>query len=746
MVSKEDISKLRDPLAEAAETLDLPDDTTNQAREILWTAAEDLSTHSHGADNVGAAVLLVACRRDEVAVTMTEVVDAWSPVDPDPDVGEPFGHSSVGRAFNHISRALAIETQPTAPEALVERAATEFGLEDETQTVAENVLGAVRAVEPAAVGAITAKGAASAALYLACRVSDGDDRTQPEIAEALDTNAVTLRSNRSRFKEALVDHPELDVDETTNYKTLDASLFLDLEEVRADSSPLQTELAGTPEADADEEYLTDAAVLFGDIRNFTSIVQLYDGAYATIDELFQRIERTVEEDHQGEVDKLLGDGVMAVWDGEDASHSAVACAVDILETVLPDVRSNAPFELEMGFGIATGRTRRVDVGDVDRTVFGENVNLAARLEGLCKRFDARVIVDEDTYEAVRDETAMYYVPSRSLRGLNEPQDVFVRPNSREIGPDDVDEFNQAAADLDEGFYAEALEFFAAAYGDRRHPYNQTLVQLLAVECFDKFERGDGAAWSKRTLYEYTDTQHRRSRPLKREVEARLESLDEEATRVLEIGCGTGELTTELAEEWPAAEFVGVDTSPDALETAKDAAPSNATFERTSVERLRADEPFDVIYLNSPLYSEPSYLETLADARALIADDGMLLIQQAPPSFTEKLRESTREAATMMKYEGIFERFDYPIDFFEKSELETALDNRRWEPSIERVEIEIDVYDLVRDFTDVGLTPYTERFSNAVEKQKFEEEFETAAQRVAEDIDPSVFLVRARPDG
>ncbi|QSG02940.1 methyltransferase domain-containing protein [Natranaeroarchaeum sulfidigenes] len=745
MVSKKDVSNLIDPLTSAGTALDLSQDTKNRAMEILRTAAEKLSVHSHGVDNVGAAVLLVACRQEEVAVTMTEVVDAWSPIDPDPDVGEPFSHSSVGRAFNHISRALAIKTRPTAPEGLVTRATTDLGLEDETATVAENILGAVRVVEPSTVGAVTAKGAASTALYLACRISDQDDCTQSQVAAALDTNSVTLRTNRDAFKQVLSDHPELDIIEETNYKTLDTALFLDLEEIRGDPSSLPSDLAETPEADAEEEYLTNAAVLFGDIRNFTSIVQLYDGAYATINELFQEIERTVAEEFQGEVDKLLGDGIMAVWTDENASQNAVACAVDILETVLPNIRSKAPFELEMGFGIATGRIRRVDVGDVDRTVFGENVNLAARLEGLCKDFDAQVIVDEDTYETVRDKTAMYHVPSRSLRGLNAPQDVYVRPDSSVIDTDDVHDFNQAAADLDEGFYAEALEFFAEAYGNHQHPYNQTLVQLLAVECFDKFERDDRASWSKRTLYEYTDTQYRRSRPLKRKAVSCLESPNMEAIRVLEIGCGTGDLTTELAEEWPAVEFVGIDTAPDALKSAKDGALSNATFKRTSVERLRPDKPFDLIFLNSPLYSQSSYLETLTDARTVIADNGALLIQQAPPSFTAKLRESTREAATMMKYEGTFERFDYPIDFFEQSELESALSNRRWNPSIDRVDIEVDVYDLVRDFTNVGLTPYTECFSNAVEKQKFKAEFQTAAKRVAEDIPSSVFLVQASPD-
>lgn len=49
--------------------------------EILRTAAAELFLHSHGMDNVGAAVLLVACRQEEVAVTTTVVgAENQSPV------------------------------------------------------------------------------------------------------------------------------------------------------------------------------------------------------------------------------------------------------------------------------------------------------------------------------------------------------------------------------------------------------------------------------------------------------------------------------------------------------------------------------------------------------------------------------------------------------------------------------------------------------------------------------------------
>ncbi|NIC00904.1 methyltransferase domain-containing protein [Halobacterium sp. R2-5] len=753
MVSEDVARELKDAvMATANKQLDVSMETSGRAAEILLTAAKEVSTHAHGVNNVCAAALLVACRQHDEPVTMTEVVEAWEPVDVGGNSGEEFSHSSVGRAFNHIGRALEIETQPTQPEALVERAEAELGLSERTQVVAENLLGAVRAVNPAAVGAVAANGAASAAVYLAIGINDAEavEPTQRDTADVFDTTAVTLRAHRDTFVDVLREHPELsglpdpDGESQITYDGVAPGQFLDLEQVRGPPSAAPGEsISEEVSVAADEERLEEAAVLFGDIRNFTSIVQLYEGAYGVVNELFERVEQRVVEQHGGEVDKLLGDGIMAVWSGETPRQNAVACAVDILESDLPEVRSEAPFELEMGFGVASGELRRVDIADVDRTVFGENVNLAARLEGLCKRFDADLIVDEQTSNALQ-EVPLYRLPNRELQGVNEPQDVFIHPNQHDIEQVEIDQFNQAAADLDAGFYAEALEFFASMYGDRAHPYNQTIVQRLAVECFDRFEQGAGESPGDRGLYTFTETQRQRSRPLKDAVERAISDCATDTPRVLEVGCEEGDLLLEIASECPGAEFVGVDTSPDAIETATESDEPHVEFRRTSPGRLVPEDAFDVVYLNSPLYSGESYLEVLDQVRELVADDGRLLTQQTPPGFNQKLRESAEEAAVIMGYESLFERFTHPIDFFGAEEIRDVHDSRDWDATVEQVEIDSDVRARIQDFTTTGLRPYLDRFSNAVEEQKFKSEFRAAAKRVGSDLEEAVFLVTAQP--
>ena len=744
MVSKTEQSELVGPLTAVADELGLSTEATNSVLEILQAVSkEDVSTHSHGTDNVCAAVLLMACRQHDEPVTMTEVVEAWSPVEPSPETGKTYSHSSVGRAFNHLSRVLEISTRPTRPESLIERAASDLGLSEKTRAIAENIVGAVRFVDAPAVGSIQPNGVAATALYLAALVDDEADGTQKYFGDAVEVDPVTIRENQRTFMQRLREHPELagipepSPNKYRQFEPLEAEQFLSIEQLQSPPDSLET-------ASDEKERVPHAAVLFGDIRNFTSIVQLYNGAYSTINELFGRIEQTIETEHEGTVEKLLGDGIMAVWTGEDAPERALACATAILESDLPDLQAEAPFELEMGFGIATGDLWRVEIGDVERTVFGDNVNFAARLEGLCKRFDAELVVDAQTADAVDESVPLYRVPDREIRGVNERRDIFIRPTGEAVEPSDVNRFNQATTDLSNGFYAEALEFFASMYGDNGHPYNQALIQRLAVECFDEFERGRGQAHAGRDLYLFTGTQRERARPLVQTVANRLSEVTDDDPRVLEVWCGDGEVLADLAAEWESATFVGIDTSPEAVEEATLATPANVRVQRASPDRLEVDEPFDVVYLNSPLYSSVSYLDTMQDVRGLVAADGHLVIQQAPPELDQTLRENAAEAAVNMGYERIFEQFEYPIDFPTGDQLHAALDSRQWEPTIERVTVDRDPSERIQDFVEVGLTPYTECFSNAVEQQKFESEFQTVAQAFTTEFNETVLLVTATP--
>ena len=168
-------------------------------------------------------------------------------------------------------------------------------------------------------------------------------------------------------------------------------------------------------------------VLFSDIRNFTSIsetsppekvVDMLNVYFSAMtDVLFAR---------QATIDKFIGDAIMAFWgapvrDEQHALH-AVRAALDML-VALRDVntrlteRGIAP--ISIGIGINTGEAILGNIGSEKKlayTAIGDNVNLAARLEGLTKNYGCPVLITENTCAEVRAEFPCRLVDSVRVKG------------------------------------------------------------------------------------------------------------------------------------------------------------------------------------------------------------------------------------------------------------------------------------------------------------------------------------------
>ena len=121
-------------------------------------------------------------------------------------------------------------------------------------------------------------------------------------------------------------------------------------------------------------------LLFSDIRGFTSFSEKYP-AETVVEALNAALDaqsRIVAE-QGGDVDKFVGDEVMAVFSGEKAEENACAAAL-LMHRALRSVSSAEP--LQIGIGIATGDVIHGMIGSqtrADFTVIGDAVNTAARL-------------------------------------------------------------------------------------------------------------------------------------------------------------------------------------------------------------------------------------------------------------------------------------------------------------------------------------------------------------------------------
>ena len=141
----------------------------------------------------------------------------------------------------------------------------------------------------------------------------------------------------------------------------------------------------------------DAAVLFADVRGFTTLSERLGPArtFALINDFLADMEPLIAK-HGGVIAAYLGDGFMAVFEG--SAGNAVAAAVAMqreLERFNERQRARGGPELAIGVGINTGRTMLGTLGSderIDCTLISDAVNLAARIEGMTKQFGARVLV------------------------------------------------------------------------------------------------------------------------------------------------------------------------------------------------------------------------------------------------------------------------------------------------------------------------------------------------------------------
>jgi adenylate cyclase len=125
------------------------------------------------------------------------------------------------------------------------------------------------------------------------------------------------------------------------------------------------------------------AVLFSDIRGYTAfsesnppevVVEMLNG--------YLDAQTAIIEAHEGDVDKFIGDEVVAVFQGGEKEHNAVATALAIQRALADLLEAHPEWTLHVGVGIAAGEVVMGAIGSRDRldfTVLGGVVNLASRL-------------------------------------------------------------------------------------------------------------------------------------------------------------------------------------------------------------------------------------------------------------------------------------------------------------------------------------------------------------------------------
>ncbi len=177
---------------------------------------------------------------------------------------------------------------------------------------------------------------------------------------------------------------------------------------------------------------TQVTILFTDIREFTHLSE-YRTATEIVELLNRYFSRQVEVifNHQGTLDKFIGDAIMAFWgepiESESQEISAVNAALDMVDQMVQFRRECGLYDFDIGIGLHTGEVVVGAIGThsrYDYTAIGDAVNVASRIEGLTKETGRRVLVSAETRKACGEAFDFEWIGDYKVKGREELVTVY----------------------------------------------------------------------------------------------------------------------------------------------------------------------------------------------------------------------------------------------------------------------------------------------------------------------------------
>ena len=176
-------------------------------------------------------------------------------------------------------------------------------------------------------------------------------------------------------------------------------------------------------------------VMFCDLVDFTSIAEKLDAEeiYPIIDKVQEILIHKVHE-YEGVVNKMIGDGIMALFGApialEDAPQRAIRSSLSIHREInkfsetLKRQYANIPL-LQMRIGIHTGPVVVGTIGNdlrVEFTAVGNTVNLASRMESLAE--PGTTYVSDDTFALAEGFFRFEFQGEKRIKGMTDPISVY----------------------------------------------------------------------------------------------------------------------------------------------------------------------------------------------------------------------------------------------------------------------------------------------------------------------------------
>ena len=158
-------------------------------------------------------------------------------------------------------------------------------------------------------------------------------------------------------------------------------------------------------------------------------------------------------------------------------------------------------------------------------------------------------------------------------------------------------------------------------------------------------------------------------------------------RLLDIGCGDGKITAEIASHLAQGSVIGVDSSPDMISLTRQTYPAetwvNLRFELADAAALPFDNEFDVVFSNAALHWVLDHRPVLRGLYRSLRPSGNVLLQMAGHGNGAEVFATADQVCAQSEWRGYFEGFSFPYGFYSHEEYgawlaEAGLNARRVE--------------------------------------------------------------------
>jgi trans-aconitate methyltransferase len=141
--------------------------------------------------------------------------------------------------------------------------------------------------------------------------------------------------------------------------------------------------------------------------------------------------------------------------------------------------------------------------------------------------------------------------------------------------------------------------------------------------------------------------------------------------ILDIGCGDGKVTSEIASILNNGHVLGIDSSKDMIELAQKTFPEdknkNLNFKLKDVQDLDFKEQFDVVFSNAALHWIHEHLPVLKKINRSLKPSGKILIQMGGKGNAQDILEIADEMIKTDYWKKYLEDFDFKYGFFGKEQ-------------------------------------------------------------------------------